>query len=45
MDVSFVDALCSSNSGQSSYAKGNYAIGSEMFDGKGMNDYVFQTGK
>lgn len=43
-DISFLEAVYSNNIGQSNNANGNYTIGSQMFDGTGMNDSVFQTG-
>jgi hypothetical protein len=43
-DIAFLESVYSNNKGQANNANVNYTIGSEMFDGKGINDSVFQTG-
>jgi cell division septation protein DedD len=43
-DIAFLESIYSSSVNDSKSAIGNYTIGSTMYDGKGMNDSVFQTG-
>ena len=42
-DISFLEAIYYSKTGQTKSADDNYQVGSEMFDGKGLTDSVFQS--